>query len=78
MVKEKDTEPNSSKGNLKCPNHVILTIGVWAGGALQPPQNLGNLDFFGLQEKFGQTQFLKKFACVCACCFFFEEKYFLF
>ena len=27
------------------------------GGGLQPPQNLGNLDFFGQQEKFGQSQF---------------------
>ena len=28
---------------------------------------------FGQQEKFGQSQFLQNFACVCACCFFRRE-----
>ena len=27
----------------------------------------GQLRFFGLQEKLGQSQFLRKFACVCIC-----------
>ena len=29
-----------------------------------PPPKFGPLRFFGQQEKFGQSQFLKKFACV--------------
>ena len=52
-------------------------IGEWAGGraggGLQRPQNLGNL-FFGQQEKLGQSQFLKKFARVCVCLFFFFRR----
>ena len=46
-----------------------LFIGVQAGGAAAPP-NFGQLRFFGQQEKFGQSQFLKKLPC-----FFFEEIY---
>ena len=46
------------------------TIGVRAGGAggAAAPPSFGQLGFFGQQEKFGQSQFLKKFPC-----FFFEE-----
>ena len=49
------------------------SIGVWAGGAGEgggaaAPPEFGQLRVFGQQEKFGQSQFLKKFACVCACC----------
>ena len=34
--------------------------------------NLGQSHrFFGQQEKFGQSQFLKKFACVCVVVVFF-------
>ena len=56
-------------------------IGVWAGGAggLQPPppqKKLGQLRFFGQEEKSGQSQFLKKFACVCVCCFFSKRNIF--
>ena len=29
------------------------------------------LDFFGQQEKFGQSKFLKKFTSMCACCFLY-------
>ena len=45
-------------------------IGVRAGGArgAAAPPKFGQLSFFGQQEKFGQSQFLKKFPC-----FFFEE-----
>ena len=48
----------------------LYCIGVRAGGArgaAAPPKS-GQLRFFGQQEKFGQSQFLKKFPC-----FFFEE-----
>ena len=47
------------------------TIGVRAGGArgAAAPPKFGQLSFFGQQEKFGQSQFLKKFPCF----FFFEE-----
>ena len=41
-------------------------IGVRAGGGeggLQSPLNLSQLRFFGQEEKFGQSQFLKKFPC---------------
>ena len=41
-----------------------LHIGVQAGGPAAPPPpppNFGQLRFFGQQEKFGQSQFLKKF-----------------
>ena len=48
-----------------------LMDGGGAGG-LQPSQNLGNLDFLGRKRKFGQSQLLKKFACVCACCSSFD------
>ena len=40
------------------------------GGAAVPPE-FGQLRFFGQQEKLGQSQFLKKFACVCVRVFFF-------
>ena len=48
----------------------VSGIGVRAGGArgAAAPPNFGQLSFFGQQEKFGQSQFLKKFPC-----FFFEE-----
>ena len=42
-------------------------------GGLHPPK-FGQLRFFGQQEKFGQSQFLKKFACVWVCCFFFPKR----
>ena len=42
-------------------------MGQGVGGAGVPPK-------FGKREKFGQSQFLKKFACVCACCFFFSKR----
>ena len=38
---------------------------------LQPLQNVSYLDFFGQQEKFGQSKFLKKFTSMCACCFLY-------
>ena len=42
------------------------------GGRLHPPPpKFRQLRFFGQREKFGQSQFLKKYASVCACCFFF-------
>ena len=57
-------------------------------GEVPPPKKkkkkkrkLGNLDYFGQQKQFGQSQFLKKFARVCVLLwlfFFFEEGYFLF
>lgn len=46
---------------------------VWArgrDGCTPHPDSapaFGQLRFFGLQEKFGQSQFLRKFACVCMC-----------
>ena len=57
--------------------------GVWAGGwgggrgaaALSP--KFGQLRFFTQHEKFGQSQLLEKFECVCACCYFFCEKRYL-
>ena len=53
--------------------------GGWAAALPPPPPpEFGQFRFFGQQEKFGQSQFLKKFACVCACCcFFFPKRYFL-
>ena len=45
-------------------SNYFASIGVWAGGAAAPPK-FGQLRFFGQQEKFGQSQFLKKFAYVC-------------
>ena len=54
-------------------------IGVQAGGGEEaasspPPRNFGQLKFFRQQDKFGQSQFLKKFPC-----FFFirRDRYFL-
>ena len=48
----------------------FVNIGVRAAGArgAAAPPKFGQLRFFGQQEKFGQSQFLKKFPC-----FFFEE-----
>ena len=48
----------------------LYCIGVRAGGArgAAAPPKFGQLRFFGQQEKFGQSQFLKKFPC-----FFFEK-----
>ena len=48
--------------------YCFVTIGGRAGGAAAPPK-LGLLRFLEKQEKFGQSKFLKKFAC-CCCCFF--------
>ena len=42
-------------------------------GEAGAPPKFGQLRFLGQQEKFGQSQFLKRFACVCACCFFFPK-----
>ena len=46
------------------------------GGAALP--KFGQLRFFGQQEKFGQSHFLKKFTCVCVhvVVFFFEREIF--
>ena len=57
----------------------LLTIGPWGRGARATvphfPPKFGQLRFFGQQEKFGQSQFLKKFACVCVrVVFFFFSK----
>ena len=50
-------------------------IGVWAGGGGGGCSPLKIwVTFFGQQEKFGQSQFLKTFACVCACCCCFFSK----
>ena len=46
----------------------MLGVGGRGGGAAAAPK-FGQLRFFGQQEKFGQSQSLKKFARVCACCF---------
>ena len=43
----------------------------WGGGMAAVPPKFEQLRLFGQQEKFGQSQFLKKFA-------FFQERYFLF
>ena len=50
---------------------IIIIIGVRAGGArgAAAPPKFGQLRFFGQQEKFGQSQFLKKFLC-----FFFSKR----
>ena len=43
---------------------LLFGIGVRAGGGrggLQPPQILGNSDFWGSERKFGQSQFFKTF-----------------
>ena len=56
---------------------VARIIGVRAGGArgaAAPPKVFGQLSFFGQQEKFGQSQFLKKFPCF----FSRRDRYFLF
>ena len=68
---------------LVCPTgiRVITSIGVWArgawGGSL-PPSKFGQLRFFGQQDKFGQSQFLKRFAYLCAYCFFSKRDIFYF
>ena len=58
-------------------------IGVWTGGGgggLQPPPpKFGQLIFFGLQGKFGQSQFLRSLhvcvcVCVCVCVVFFSPR----
>ena len=62
---------------LKSLKHRRMGRGGEGGEGLQSsPPNLGNLDFFGQQKKFGQSRFLKKFAssCVCACCCFFSKR----
>ena len=48
----------------------VIGIGVRAGGArgAAAPPKFGQLRCFGQQEKFGQSQFLKKFLC-----FFFRR-----
>ena len=50
-------------------------IGVWAGGATAPSK-FGQLRFFGSQEKFGQSQFLKKSVRVCVRVVFFRRAIF--
>ena len=46
------------------------------GKAAAPPSpNLGNI-FLGQEEKFGLSQFLKKFACVCVCVLLLIEEIF--
>ena len=56
----------------------LLFIGVRAGGArgaaAPPPKILGNSGFFGREEKFGQSQFLKIFSSFS----FLIHRYFLF
>ena len=47
-------------------------MGKGGGGGAAAPPKFVQLRFFGQEEKFGPSQFLKKFACVCACCFFFK------
>ena len=54
-------------------------VGGGGGGAAASPK-FGQLGFIGQQEKFGQSQFLKKFVCVCLCvcvyvCFFLDERH---
>ena len=55
--------------------HYHRRMGRGGGGRCSPPpppkKKIGQLRFFGQQEKLGQSQFLKKFACVYACCPFF-------
>ena len=46
-------------------------MGRRGGGGCAVIPKLGKLRFFGQEEKFGQSQFLKKFACVRARCNFF-------
>ena len=43
------------------------------GGAAASPK-FGQLGFIGQQEKFGQSEFLKKFVCVCVCMRVFFSK----
>ena len=51
-----------------------MGCGGGGGGGWKAPLEFGQLRFFGQQEKFGQSQFLKKFARVCACCSFSFSK----
>ena len=56
----------------------------WGWGAATPdpppppPQILSNSDFWGQQEKFGQTKFLQKFPCFVSSFFSLKELFFLF
>ena len=48
------------------------------GGRAATSPTFGQLGIIGQQEKFGQSQFLKKFVCMCVCvyaCFFLEERH---
>ena len=48
----------------------------WGGGGAAASPKFGQLGFIGQQEKFGQSQFLKKFVCVRVyACFFLEERH---
>ena len=59
-------------------NHRLTSLKGRGGNAAPPPfqrKKIGQLRIFGHQEKFGQNQFLRKFACVCVF-FFFRGKIF--
>ena len=43
--------------------HIHRRTGRGGEGGCSPPPKFGQLSFFGQQEKFGQSQFLKKFPC---------------
>ena len=49
-------------------------MGRGNGSPPPPPPTFGQLRFFGQKEKFGQSQFLKKFPCF----FIRRDRYFLF
>ena len=64
----------ASVTRVMAPRTSLMTIGICAGrgrGGAAVLSKFGQLRFFGPQEKFGQGQFLKKFACVCVHVFFF-------
>ena len=61
---------------------MTVNIGVWAGGAgwgAADPQNLGNLDFFGQEEKYlGKAKFKEVCMCVCVLLLLFLSFFFFF